>query len=251
NSQGGYGYTCTDLAAIRHRVEELEATRLIYVVGAPQTLHFNQVFTIARGAGYLPANTSAEHVGFGQVLGKDQKKFSTREGTAVTLNSLLDEAEAHASPEVALAAIKYADLSSGLHKDYVFDAERMVATTGDTGPYLQYAHARIAGILRKAAAEKGEFSGVSVLAEPQEQNVALLLTRFGEVVSGVGETLQPHRLCGYLYELAQAFSVFYENCPVLRSESQVRASRLGLCQATQYVLAKGLYLLGITAPERM
>jgi arginyl-tRNA synthetase len=251
NAAGGYGYTCTDLAAIRYRVGDLHADRMIYVVGNPQEFHFSQVFAVARLAGYLPETTSAEHVGFGQVLGPDGKKFSTREGSAVTLNSLLDEAEQHAAPAIALAAIKYADLSSGLQKDYSFDIERMVATTGDTGPYLQYAHARANQILRKAEAEGLGYGLITVLAEPAEQNVALLLSRFGEVVDAVGETLQPHRLCGYLYDLAGALSVFYEHCPVLKSEGEVRASRLALCAATRTVLATGLDLLGIQAPERM
>ncbi len=251
NSQGGYGYDCTDLAAIRHRVGDLDANRLIYVVGAPQQFHFDLVFAVARKAGYLPDEVSAEFVGFGQVLGADGKKFSTREGTAVTLNSLLDAAEAEAAPEIALAAIKYADLSSGLQKDYAFDVERMVATTGDTGPYLQYAHARVTQILRKAEAEGYPVGPVSVLGEPEEQTLALLLSRFGEVVDTVAETLQPHRLCGYLYELAGCLSAFYEKCPVLKSEGDVRASRLGLCLATKKVLAAGLDLLGIAAPERM
>jgi arginyl-tRNA synthetase len=251
NAAGGYGYTCTDLAAIRHRVGELGVNRLIYVVGSPQEYHFQQVFAVARLAGYLPDEVSAEFVGFGQVLGADGKKFSTREGTAVTLNSLLDAAEEQAAPAIALAAIKYADLSSGLQKDYTFDAERMVATTGDTGPYLQYAHARANQILRKAEAEGFTFETVSVLDEPAEHQVALLLSRFGEVVAQVGETLQPHRLCGYLYELATALSVFYEQCPVLKSEGEVRSSRLALCAATKKVLAAGLDLLGIEAPDRM
>jgi len=251
NAAGGYGYTCTDLAAIRHRVGTLGVNRLIYVVGSPQEYHFQQVFAVARLAGYLPDEVSAEFVGFGQVLGADGKKFSTREGTAVTLNSLLDAAEEQAAPPIALAAIKYADLSSGLQKDYTFDAERMVATTGDTGPYLQYAHARANQILRKAEAEGYTFENVSVLDEPAEHQVALLLSRFGEVVAQVGETLQPHRLCGYLYELAGALSVFYEQCPVLKSEGEVRSSRLALCAATKKVLATGLDLLGIEAPDRM
>jgi arginyl-tRNA synthetase len=251
NAQGGYGYTCTDLAAIRYRVGTLGAGRLIYVVGSPQEFHFSQLFTVARAAGYLPDSVSAEFVGFGQVLGADGKKFSTREGTAVTLNSLLDAAEEQAAPSIALAAIKYADLSSGLQKDYTFDAERMVATTGDTGPYLQYAHARANQILRKAEAEGIAFADVTVLADPAEQQVALLLSRFGEVVAAVGDTLQPHRLCGYLYELATALSAFYEQCPVLRSAGEVRSSRLALCAATKKVLASGLDLLGIEAPERM
>ena len=251
NATGGFGYTCTDLAAIRHRVATLHADRLIYVVGAPQTFHFEQVFAVARLAGYLPEAVTAEHVGFGQVLGADGKKFSTREGTAVTLNSLLDAAEQEAVPAIALAAIKYADLSSGLQKDYTFDAERMVATSGDTGPYLQYAHSRVNQILRKAEAEGIAVETITVLAEPAEQQLALLLSRFGEVVAAVGETLQPHRLCGYLYELAGALSSFYEQCPVLKSEGAVRSSRLALCAATRKVLATGLDLLGIQAPERM
>ena len=251
NAQGGFGYTCTDLAAIRHRVGALRADRLIYVVGTPQEFHFQQVFAVARLAGYLPDSVQAEFVGFGQVLGADGKKFSTREGTAVTLNSLLDAAEDLAAPQIALAAIKYADLSSGLQKDYTFDADRMVQTTGDTGPYLQYAHARANQILRKAESEGIEFESISVLDEAAEQQVALLLGRFGETVAAVAQTLQPHRLCGYLYELATALSVFYEQCPVLKSEGEVRSSRLALCAATKQVLAAGLDLLGIEAPERM
>ena len=251
NQRGGYGYAATDLAAIRHRVDDLHADRIIYVVGAPQAFHFDQVFAVARMAGYLPESVVAEHVGFGQVLGTDGRKFSTREGTAVTLNSLLDEAEREASPEVALAAIKYADLSSGLQKDYTFDAERMVQTTGDTGPYLQYAHARISQILRRAEAERRSYGAVTVLDEPAEQQLALLLGRFGEVVDEVASNLTPHKLCGYLYDLAGEFSTFYEQCPVLKSEGDVRASRLALCAATKSVLGKGLYLLGISAPERM
>ena len=150
------------------------------------------VFAVARKAGFLPDDVSAEHVGFGQVLGADGKKFSTREGTAVTLNSLLDAAEPEAAPPVALAAIKYADLSNGLNKDYVFDVERMVQTTGNTGPYLQYAHARVNQMLRKAAARGyGEQSKVLVLEEPAEQTLALLLTRFGDVVAEVAGPCSP------------------------------------------------------------
>ncbi len=251
NQRGGYGYATTDLAAIRHRVNDLSADRIIYVVGAPQTFHFEQVFAVARSAGYLPDDVATQHVGFGQVLGADGKKFSTREGTAVSLNVLLDEAEAEAAPNIALAAIKYADLSSSLQKDYTFDAERMVQTTGDTGPYLQYAHARMCQILRRAEAEDIHFGAVAVLQEPAEQHLALLLSRFGEVVDEVSESLAPHKLCGYLYDVAGALATFYEACPVLKSEGEVRSSRLALCAATRSVISKGLDLLGIDAPERM
>jgi arginyl-tRNA synthetase len=249
---GGFGYSATDLAAIRRRVRDFAADRIIYVVGAPQLFHFDQVFAVARKAGFLPENVAAEHVAFGQVLGPDGKKFSTREGTAVTLNSLLDAAEEKASPPIALAAIKYADLSNGLNKDYVFDVDRMVATIGNTGPYLQYAHARVTQVLRKAEADGlTEQTVVSVLSEPAEQTLALLLSRFGETVAEVADTLQPHKLAAYLYDLAGALSVFYEQCPVLKSEGEVRNSRLALCRATKRVLASGLDMLGIEALERM
>ncbi|MGO1384071.1 MAG: arginine--tRNA ligase [Arachnia sp.] len=251
NQRGGYGYATTDLAAIRYRVNDLAANRIIYVVGSPQTFHFEQVFAVARTAGYLPEGVTAQHVGFGQVLGADGKKFSTREGTAVSLNVLLDEAEAEASPNIALAAIKYADLSSSLQKDYTFDAERMVQTSGDTGPYLQYAHARMCQILRRAEAEEISFEAVTVLQDPAEQQLALLLSRFGEVVDEVAESLAPHKLCGYLYDVAGSLARFYEACPVLKSEGDVRSSRLALCAATKSVMARGLDLLGIDAPERM
>ena len=248
---GGFGYATTDLAAIRRRVNEIDADRLIYVTDARQGGHFAQVFAAARKAGYLPEDVVAEHVGYGMVLGTDGKPFKTRDGSAATLSSLLDAAEEVAAPNIALAAIKYADLSTGLQKDYVFNAERMVQTTGDTGPYLQYAHARVHQILRKAEAEGISHGAVVALTEPAEQQLALVLSGFGEVVDEVSRNLTPHKLCGYLYELAGQFATFYEECPVLKSEGEIRASRLALCEATQHVLAKGLDLLGIDAPNRM
>jgi arginyl-tRNA synthetase len=251
NSAGGYGYDVTDVAALRHRVEDLHADRLIYVTDARQANHFALLFGVCRKAGYLPESVTAEHIGYGMVLGKDGHPFKTRDGGAVHLDDLLDEAEKHAAPAVALAAIKYADLSNGIQKDYVFDPERMTATTGDTGPYLQYAHARVTQILARATAEGLEPGQITQLAEPQEQTLALALTGFGDVVAEVAKQLTPHKLCGYLYDLSVKFSAFYENCPVMKSEGEVRASRLALCQATRQILGAGLNLLGIAAPDRM
>ncbi|WP_114560967.1 arginine--tRNA ligase [Desertihabitans aurantiacus] len=249
---GGFGYSATDLAAVRRRVGELGADRILYVVGSEQTFHFNQVFAVARKAGFLPERVQAEHVGYGMVLGTDGKRLRTRDGGTMKLADLLDAAEERAARPIALAAVKYADLSNSLVKDYVFDLDRMVQTVGDTGPYLQYAHARLCQLLRRAEAEQAQVGeAVTVLDEPAEQTLALLLTRFGETVAEVGQTLQPHRLCAYLYELAGALSVFYEQCPVLRSEGEVRASRLALCVTVRDVLAAGLDLLGIEAPDRM
>ena len=250
-SDGGFGYATTDLAAIRRRVRDLHADRIIYVTDARQAGHFAQVFAAARMAGFLPDDVVAQHVGYGLVLGPDGRPFKTRDGKAATLDSLLDAAEEEAAPNIALAAIKYADLSNGLQKDYTFDVERMVQTTGNTGPYLQYAHARVSQILRKAEAEGIHYGAVTVLDEPVEQQLALTLSGFGDVVDDVAQHLQPHKLCGYLYELAGTLASFYEVCPVLKSEGEVRSSRLALCAATKEVLAKGLNLLGIDAPERM
>jgi arginyl-tRNA synthetase len=251
-SDGGYGYSITDLAAVRHRVRDLRADRIIYVTDARQGDHFAQVFAVARLAGWLPDDVITQHVGYGMVLGPDGKPYKTRDGKAMLLADLLDMAEEQAAPPIALAAIKYADLSNGLNKDYVFDIDRMVQTTGNTGPYLQYAHARLVQVLRRAEAEGlVAEEKVTVLAEPAEQTLALQLTGFGAVVAEVAETLQPHRLCGYLYELAGALSVFYEQCPVLKSDGEIQASRLALCTLTRRVLASGLDMLGIEALERM
>ena len=251
-SDGGYGYSITDLAAVRHRVRDLHADRIVYVTDARQADHFAQVFAVARLAGWLPDGVVAQHVGYGMVLGPDGKPYKTRDGKAMLLADLLDMAEEQAAPPIALAAVKYADLSNGLNKDYVFDVDRMVQTTGNTGPYLQYAHARLTQVLRRAEADGLVVEGkIAVLDEPAEQTLALLLTRFGEVVAEVADTLQPHRLCGYLYELAGALSVFYEQCPVLKSDGEVRSSRLALCRLTKQVLADGLDMLGIEALERM
>lgn len=248
-TDGGYGYATTDLAAIRYRFGTLGATRVVYVVGNPQAHHFEQVFATARLAGWVPPGGRTEHVGFGSVLGADGKMLRTRSGESVKLDTLLDEAEENAAPDIAMAAVKYADLSSSLHKDYVFDSARMTATTGNTGPYLQYAHARASSVLRKSETAAGET--VEVLTEPAEQALALHLTKYGEVVATLAEELEPHQLCTYLFDLATLYSTFYEACPVLKSEGAVLRSRLALCLAVKRVLASGLALLGIAAPDAM
>jgi arginyl-tRNA synthetase len=270
---GGFGYAATDLAGIRYRTRELGATRLLYVTGAPQQQHFAMVFATAKLAGYLPSGTSAEHVMFGSILGPDKKMFKTRSGENVRLAELLDEAVSRAekavreknpslAPEevtrvataVGIGALKYADLSSDRIKDYVFDWDRMLAFEGNTGPYLQYAHARICSIARKAA-EAGIAVGSETrlaLATEPERRLAVELLMLEPVLSSVERTLEPHKLCGYLFELATAFTSFYESSPVLRADDDAtRTSRLLLCHATRSVLALGLDLLGMAAPERM
>jgi arginyl-tRNA synthetase len=272
-SDGGFGYAATDLAALRYRAGELGGTRILYVVGAPQAQHFAMVFATAKKAGWLREGARAEHVVFGSILGKDKKMFKTRSGDAVKLAELVeeateraraavkqknpnlgDEAIATVAAQVGVGAVKYADLSSDRIKDYIFDFDRMLAFEGNTGPYLQYAHARICSIARKATDEgisMGE-APVIVLAEEAERRLAVELFELETAVNAVADTLSPHKLTTYLYTLATTFTAFYENCPVLRAENpDVRASRLWLCRATQKSLAVGLGLLGIGAPERM
>jgi arginyl-tRNA synthetase len=270
---GGYGYAATDLAAIRYRTQTLGGTRLLYVVGAPQAQHLSMVFAVAVQAGWLAPPARAEHVAFGSVLGADKKMFKTRAGESVRLMDLLDEAVERAGAELAkrdpdgdesmrrelaakigIGAVKYADLANDRIKDYVFDWDRMLAAEGRTGPYLQYAHARIHSIFRKGAAEGivRTPNAALVLAEPAERSLALELLDFGAAVVEAGATLRPHRLAGYLYELAAKFTAFFETCPVLKAPDEaVRASRLELCALTARVLERGLDLLGIAAPERM
>jgi arginyl-tRNA synthetase len=270
---GGFGYAATDLSALRFRARELGATRLLYVTGAPQEQHFAMCFAAARKAGYLPEGARAEHVKFGSILGADKKMYKTREGENVRLSALIDEAIQRArtaiadkNPElpaedaarvaelVGTGALKYADLSSDRIKDYVFDWDRMLAFEGNTGPYLQYAHARLVSIERKArdTGVLGEARAPITLGHEAERRLALELSELEPVLLSVAETLQPHRLTTYLFTLATAFTTFYENCPVLKAETpELRASRLTLCFATRRVLALGLELLGMGAPERM
>jgi arginyl-tRNA synthetase len=266
---GGYGYATTDLAAVRYRVQKLHATRLVYVIGSPQSQHLAMVYATAKLAGWLAPPARAEHVAFGSILGPDKKMFKTRSGDSVKLLDLISEAIERAAKVIAeksadldaatsaavaravgVGAMKYADLCNDRIKDYVFDWDRMLAFEGNTAPYLMYAHARIRSIFRKA--EGSATVGAIVLGDPAERALALELLRFGSVVAEVERTLEPHRLCGYLFELASAYTSFYERCPVLKAATdEERASRLALCDVTAKVLARGLDLLGIESPDRM
>ena len=269
-SDGGYGYATTDLATIKYRVQELQADRILYVIGAPQALHLNMVWDTARKAGWLPDTVTPTHVRIGNVLGQDRKILRTRAGAPPRLMALLDDATAKAravideprpdldettraavAPQVGVGAVKYADLSVAHDSEYVFDLERMVALTGNTGPYLQYATARIRSIFRTAGMEPETATSRIEIHAPAERTLCLALLDFGTVVAQVGDHLEPHRLCNYLYQVAQSFSVFYEDCPVLKAETTLRQSRLALCSLTLRVLVTGLDLLGIEAPDRM
>lgn len=271
---GGFGYAATDLAAIRYRVNTLKARRLLYVVDARQALHFRMVFETARRAGWLTDDVTATHVAFGTVLGPDGKPFKTRSGQTVRLISLLDEAvdrarqtvhdkSPHLDPEtldriareVGIGAVKYADLATSRTRDYMFNLDRMVSLNGNTGVYLQYAHARVRSILRRLPDGldlDAMVPAVGVGLEPAERALALLLDGFEAAVNAVAETLEPHVLCGYLYNLAQAFTDFYETCPVLKAAREdVRDNRVLLCQLTGDTLRLGLDLLGVAAPDRL
>lgn len=273
-SDGGYGYATTDLATVRYRVATLRADRILYVVGAPQSLHFQMVWAAARLAGWLPDSVTTTHVQIGNVLGPDKKLLRTREGAALKLMELLqegiDKARAYvdqARPElpdaeraaiawqVGIGAIKYADLSVAHDSEYVFDLDRMLALTGNTGPYLQYATTRVRSIFRSVGEDPDApvwRATPIVVADPSERALALLLLGYASVVSEVGAAYEPHRLCGYLFEVASAFSAFYEACPVLKAETDdVKASRMALSALTLRVLVEGLSLLGVESPVQM
>ena len=277
-SDGGYGYATTDLATIRYRVRELHADRILYVVGAPQNVHLRMVMETAREAGWLPDTVEATHVQIGNVLGADGKILKSRSGTPVKLMALLAEAvdraravvdssrpdlseleRAATARQVGIGAVKYADLSVGHDTEYVFDFDRMLALSGNTGPYVQYAAARIRSILRKAgeAGSPGAAAGQPTagariaVVEPAERALALHLLEYGATLRRVGDLLEPHRLCGYLFELSQLFTSFYDQCPVLKADESVRESRLALCALVLDRLSEGLGLLGIETPENM
>ncbi len=287
-TDGGYLYATTDLAAAMYRVHELGATRLIYVIGLPQRQHVEMFSAVLRQAGWIDPSVRLEFVGFGSVLGPDKKMFKTRSGDTVRLIDLIDEAEQRAAaaieaknPDLAedekrqvarvvgLGALKYADLSSDRVKDYIFDWDRMLALEGNTAPYMIYSYVRVKSIFRKA--EESGFgetegrqslgfgggggaasSGGIVLTHDAERQLVLQLVQFPQVVRSVADSLEPHRMCSYLYELATRYHRFFEHCPVLRAEDDAtRQTRLALCMLVSRVLERGLGLLGIGVVERM
>ncbi|MET8456377.1 arginine--tRNA ligase [Streptomyces parvulus] len=269
-ADGGFGYAASDLTAIRNRVQDLDATTLLYVVDVRQSLHFRMVFETARRAGWLNDGVTAHNMGYGTVLGADGKPFKTRAGETVRLEDLLDEAVQRAAEvvrekardltedeiqeraaQVGIGAVKYADLSTSPSRDYKFDLDQMVSLNGDTSVYLQYAYARIRSILRKA----GE---VAPAAHPElelhaaERALGLHLDAFGDTVFEAAAEYAPHKLTAYLYQAASLFTSFYDKCPVLKAETpQQVENRLFLCDVTARTLHRGMALLGIRTPERL
>lgn len=270
---GGYLYATTDLAAARYRTNELKAQRIVYVTDVRQAQHFAMVFEVLRQAGWANADeVRLDHVPFGTMLGQDRRPFKTRSGELIKLVDLLDEAIERAqkvvtekrpdmpeaqSKEVAAAvgvgALKYADLSTDRIKDYVFDWERMLSFEGNTSPYLQNAYVRVRAIFRKGEIDPASVRGSAIeLNEPAERALATLLLQFGATADSVAQSLEPHRLCNYLYELASAYHKFYEACPVLIAKDEAtKNSRLALSDLTARVIHEGLALLGITVVEQM
>ena len=270
-SDGGYNYSTTDLATVRYRVEKLNVDRAIYVVGSDQALHFRMIFAVAREAGWLPDDKDFEHAQIGMVQGKDGQRLRTRAGDNVSLNDLITEGPQRAralldeverdeagldldaiAQDVGIGAIKYADLSTARDSAYIFDWDRMISFKGNTGPYLQYATTRIRSIFRRAGLLPGDATGPIVITEPAERELARKLLEFGAAVSQVADSAEPHRLCGYLFEVASLFTTFYEQCPVLKADDEeTMRSRLALCAVTLRVLTTGLGLLGVPLPDRM
>ena len=266
-SDGGFNYATSDIATVDYRITELKRDTVWYVVGAPQTLHFKQIFEIARREGHQAADF--RHIPFGNVLGEDRKLMKTRSGENVPLRQLLEEACARArkiieekNPNLAdaekidiartigIGAVKYADLSQYRMTDYVFSWDKMLALQGNTAPYLQNAYVRVRSIFRKAGEAAAKIEKF-VLSEAAEITLAKRLCQFAEIVPQVLNDFRPNILANYLFELANSFHAFYETCPVLRSDEPVRSSRLALCDLTGRVLQRGLDLLGIKVPEKM
>jgi arginyl-tRNA synthetase len=263
---GGFNYATTDIATIDYRLDDLKADAVWYVVGAPQILHFKQIFEIARRQGY---QADLRHITFGSILGEDRKLMKTRSGENVPLRELLDEACRRArkiieeknpdldeaekidvAQKIGIGAVKYADLSQYRMTDYVFSWDRMLSLQGNTAPYLQNAYVRIRSIFRKARESAPKINRL-ILGDSAEINLAKRLCQFAEIVPQVLNDFRPNILANYLFELANNFHTFYEACPVLKSEEPARSSRLALCDLTARVLQRGLDLLGIKAPEKM
>ena len=275
-TDGGYNYATTDLAAVRYRIEEDGAKRIIYVTDSGQANHFAQVFAVARKAGWIPEDVEIVHVPFGLVCGEDGKRLKTRSGDAVRLQDLLDEAIVrtrkdleerlvkeerqeteefitNVSQVVGLSAVKYADLSQNRASNYVFSYDKMLALQGNTAPYMLYAYVRVQGIRRKGEIDFDNLdaSAKIILESDAELVLAKHLLQLNEVVNAVGGDLLPNRICQYLFELSQKFNQFFEQCPVLKAEEPLRTSRLILCDLTAKTLKLGLGLLGIQVLERM
>ena len=269
---GGFNYATSDITCVLDRVERLHATLLLYCIGTPQSQHLQMVFKVSEMLGVIVPPARAVHVNNGSVLGADRKMMKSRSGEPEMLLDLVDGAiergsavMAERNPELptderdeigrvlGIGALKYAELSSDRIKDYVFDWDRMLSFEGNTAPYLQYAHARICSIFRRGGVERASVRDVvPALLEPQERALALQLLQFDTAVHDTLEKFSPHKLCTYLFELAQTFTSFYEACPVLKDGHEAtRESRLALCDLTARVLQQGLALLGIDAPERM
>ena len=268
-TDGGYLYATTDLAAVQFRSLNLKAERSLYVVDARQSLHFQQVFAVARKAGFASKNISLEHIAYGTMMGSDGRPFKTRSGDTIKLVDLIDEAirRAHElvsrknpgldeatyseiAEKVGIAAVKYADLSKNRTSDYVFDWSSMLSFEGNTAPYLMYAYARIRSILKKQDSNLDSLQITSV-SESAERNLLLKIMQLPEVVDIVARDCYPNLLCNYLYELAGFFMRFYESCPILKADAQLRDSRLALSALTANTLKLGLDLLGIETLEKM
>jgi len=269
-SDGGYLYATTDLAALRYRGQTLQADRILYVVDARQSLHFQQVFSIARKAGFVAEQCSLEHIAYGTMMGKDGRPFKTRSGDTVKLKELLDESvrraadivsdknpslDAQQREEIArvvgISAVKYADLSKNRTSDYVFDWSTMLSFEGNTAPYMLYAYARIKSMLRKQQGEAEIALAPIRISEKEERELVIKILQCPETINLVVAECYPNHLCSYLYELAGIFMRFYEACPVLRAEAEVRDSRLALLTLTAATLKQGLELLGLETLEQM
>jgi arginyl-tRNA synthetase len=272
-SDGGFLYATTDLAALRYRMNDLKADRIVYVTDSRQSQHFAMIFQTVNQCDWRPENATLDHVAFGTVLGSDRKPFKTRSGDTVKLIDLMEEAVNRAAGVIAektsdlsddeqknvarvvgIGALKYADLSSDRIKDYVFDWDRMLALEGNTAPYLINAYVRIQSIFRKGEIDVAKVDAAKIqLGEDAEKALALKLLQFGSVVQSVATSLEPHRLCTYLYELASGFHSFYEKCPVLKDgvAADIKDSRLALSALVARTLKEGLNLLGIDVVDRM